>query len=334
MARPANNNSDLLKKSLIANVLLSIAILALIVFVFYQNQYYHQLGGTGSGQTGNTPKQSNTTNTGTLANINTPFNSTELSYINNEPLSYYEAAGELLLNGSLTNQVVVSGNLQYNALIFNGKPSVVYFGAISCIFCGENRWAMALALGKLGNFTQLFKGYSALQDGDVPTVYWVPANYTETAGVNFGAYYSSKYINFLAADFQSPITGGFQIQPISYFIQKSPNTTYTTALKFLNSTGKFQGTPFTFWGTTLVGGADGVIFGNSTPSSASNLPIAQMTHGEILKAFNSFHSQFAYSEFAAADVYIAMVCPTISESAPVCALPSITKLQKVMNLTH
>ena len=38
-----------------------------------------------------------------LTNINAPLNSTELAVINDAPSSYFETAGEMLLNGSIDN---------------------------------------------------------------------------------------------------------------------------------------------------------------------------------------------------------------------------------------
>jgi hypothetical protein len=265
------------------------------------------------------------------------LNSSELAVINSAPLSYYEYAGERLLNGTLTNQVQLSNTptSPYNAIIINGKPSVIYIGAISCIFCGENRWAMALALAKFGNFTTLYNGYSSLGDGDVPTLYWNDDNTTTSSGMTYGNFYNSNYINFISAEYDSPIVQGFELPTtgLNYYVQNAPNSTYEGALSFMNSTGKFAGTPFTFWGTSLVQGADAVVFGNTTPSSASDLPIAHMTHAQILQQFSNFNSQFAWSEYAGADVYIAQVCPSINNTAPVCALPAIKAIGSVMGLT-
>ena len=106
----------------------------------------------------------------------------------------------------------------------NGKPSVIYLGAISCVYCGENRWAMALALGQFGSFQHLFKGYSSLGDADVPTIYWAPAEYNVTQGVDFGNFYTSNYINFLSMDYASPITEGFMMGSLTYFQQQATST--------------------------------------------------------------------------------------------------------------
>jgi hypothetical protein len=293
------------------------------------------VGGSGNGAgSGTGHNQSVNTTTagasGTTANIDQPLNATELAIINNAPLSYYEIAGEKLLNGTLTNQVVLqpySKSSHFATYTFNGKPSVIYIGALSCIYCGENRWAMALALAKFGKFNDLYKGYSSLGDGDVPTLYFSKYNYTTSAGAAFGNFYNSSLINLFTADYESPVTAGFEFPSsgISYFVQNAPNSTYRSAMGFMNSTGQFTGTPFSYWGNTVVSGADAVVFGNT--SQGTTLQIASMTHAQILKQFGSFNDQFAWSEYAAADVFIAYTCPTVNNTAQVCSLPAIQTLE-------
>ncbi len=266
----------------------------------------------------------------TLAGIDTPFSSANLAVINNAPNSYFQSAGEMFLNNTLKDPVILSqaNSSSYSPPEFNGKPSVIYIGAISCVFCGENRWAMALALSRFGKFGSLYVGYSAIHDSDVPTIYWLPVNYTTQAGVSYGNTYNSTYISFLSADYESPITQGFTVQPISYFIQNAPNSTYREALNFMNSTNKFGGTPFTIWGNTLVPGADAIVFGNTTPTT-SVFPITNMTHAEVLSQLKNFNDQFAWAEYAAADVYVSYICAAINNSAPVCALPAIRSMEAI-----
>ncbi|MGC8478550.1 MAG: DUF929 family protein [Candidatus Micrarchaeia archaeon] len=339
-------NENAVKKTLrITDLLLSVAVVVLAVSVLLLSLEYYSLSGkyqslsapsnaTISSRANSTPPSSNSSFGSTLKGIDTPFNSTELSIINNAPDSYFEKAGEMLLNSTLNDQVVFSrvpNNTKFNAFYVNGKPSVIYIGAISCIFCGENKWAMALALSRFGSFSKLYKGYSSFGDGDIPTIYWIADNYTTPAGVGYGNYYSSNYINFISSDYESPIKQGFQIQPLSYFISKSPNATYTKAISFMNSTNLFQGTPFTFWGNIIVGGADAVVFGNSTPSSTT-LPLTYMTHSQVLSQLKNFNDQFSWGEYAGADIYISYVCPTINNSAPVCSLPAIKAIEKVEGL--
>ncbi|MEM3227605.1 MAG: DUF929 family protein [Candidatus Micrarchaeaceae archaeon] len=318
------------------NIVLSAVVIILAVSVLLLSLAYQSMLAKLQGLSLSSSSQQNST-TGfgsTLAGIDTPFNSSSLSVINNAPNNYFEIAGERLLNGTLTNQVVFSkvpNSSKFNAFYINGKPSVIYIGAISCIFCGENRWAMALALSRFGSFSTLYTGYSSFGDGDVPTIYWTKDNYTTPAGVGYGNSYSSPYINFISADYESPIKEGFQVQPLSYFVNNSPNATYRSALSFMNSTNQFQGTPFTFWGNILVNGADAVVFGNTTPSSAT-LPLTYMTHGQVLTQLKNFNDQFAWSEYAGADIYISYLCPTINNTAPVCSLPAIRAIEHAEGL--
>ena len=282
----------------------------------------------------------NTSNFGhRLTHIDAPLNSSALAVFNSASNSYFETAGEMLLNGSLTNQVMdspVSNSSIFKPLMINGKPTVVYIGAISCVYCGENRWAMALALGRFGTFKSLYTGYSSFGDYDLPTIYWNADNYTTASNVGFGNNYTSSYINFVSADYESPIMQGFEIQPLSYFIAKasSVNQTYLEAMKFMNSTGQFTGTPFTFWGKYLVGGADAVDFSNS--SSASNLTLEYMTHAQMYNELKAPNDQMGWTEYAGADVYVAYLCSTLNSTGSpepsICSLPAIQGIEKVMKI--
>ncbi|MDE1871538.1 MAG: DUF929 family protein [Candidatus Micrarchaeota archaeon] len=286
-----------------------------------------------------------------LTGINSPLNSQQLSVINSAPDSNYEIAGEKLLNLSIPGeqgqnntyvgplfQVSLNRPPQYNSLVIDGKPSVVYIGAISCIYCAENRWAMALALSRFGSFGNLYVGYSSMGDGDVPTLYWYPQNYTSNASVIYGNDYHSNYINFFSAEYDSPISAGFEFptlqDPISYFVEGASNQSYKAAMQFMDAKHIFQGTPYTFWGTSANIGADAVVFGNGTSQSAiSNYPpLTYMTHSQILGLLKQANSTFAYEEYAAADVYIAETCPSINNSAPICSLPAIAAMERRMGL--
>ncbi|MGC8586672.1 MAG: DUF929 family protein [Candidatus Micrarchaeia archaeon] len=263
-----------------------------------------------------------------LTNINEPLNATELAIINNAPNSYFEKAGEMYLNGSLTDEVGASPTT-VPMFVVNGKPSVIYLGSITCLFCSENRWAMAMALSRFGNFSALFKGYSSFGDADLPTLYWAPAHYNQST-IDLGSFYNSKYINFIALEDTGPITGGFALQPIPTMqqeISSAGNKVYSDAMNYIIQLNNFQGTPYTIWGKYNVGGADAVVLGNTTPTSASSLPMTYMTHDQILQQLSNPSSQFGWSEYAAADLYVAMVCQSINNSAPVCSLPAIKQIE-------
>ena len=263
-----------------------------------------------------------------LTNINAPLNASELAVINNAPSSYFETAGEMLLNGSIKNSIGAQVSTAPTFMV-NGKPSVIYLGSITCIFCGENRWAMALALSRFGNFTYLFKGYSSFRDGDLPTLYWAPAHYNQSAE-DLGNFYTSKYINFISIEDAMPITQGFDLNPMSTIQQRvnaTGDTAYMDALAFIIATKDFAGTPFTVWGPYVVPGADAVVFGNTTPTN-STFPIAHMTHEQVISQFASPNNQFAWSEYAAADYYVALLCKGTNNTAPACSLPAIQGIEK------
>jgi len=270
----------------------------------------------------------------TIAGINTPLNSSALAVINDAPNAYFEKAGEEFMNGSLSDPVFLSTN-KVPGFTLNGKTSVVYLGSITCVFCGENRWAMALALSRFGSFSKLFIGYSALGDSDVPTLYWSPVNYNGSSDA-IGGYYSSSVISFLPVEDTHPITGGFALNTLSKMesnINATGNQTYINVFGYIlnlsnNKTTVFQGTPYTVWGNYQFSGADAEIFGNTTPSGNS-LPLTYETHGQVLSQLANPTDQFAQGEYAAADVYIAALCKSINNNASVsvCALPAIISME-------
>jgi hypothetical protein len=266
-----------------------------------------------------------------LTDINEPFNSSELSIINNASNSFFETAGEMYLNGTLQNTVGSQPSLTPQ-LLLNGKPTVIYLGAISCIFCGENRWAMALALSRFGGFSELFKGYSSFNDGDLPTIYWAPANYNASSGVAFGNFYSSNYIYFLTTDYASPITQGFEMQTLNYFELQAAainNTAYEKAIALIGTLNNYQGTPYTIWGKYVVSGADAFDFGNSTNSSSSGqYPLTNLTHDQVLSQLAQPNDQFAWTEYAGADLYLTLLCASTSNAVPACHLPAIVQIEE------
>ena len=288
-----------------------------------------------------------------LTDINAPLNSSQLAVINDEPNSLFDTAARMWLNGSLTSLVgqhIAAAPL----LTVNGKPAVVYLGAISCVYCGENRWAMALALSRFGIFQNLFFGYSALGDQDVPTVYWAPAHYNATSAVDFGNFYDGTYVTFLSIDYASPITAGFQMQTLPYFQQEATainNTVYEKATSLIVTLNNYAGTPYTIWGRYSVLGADATDFGvvtstsstttsnestSSTTSATSTgalLAITTMTHDQILASLADPSTQFAWTEYAAADYYVALICSSLgiistssTTAPPVCSEPNISSM--------
>ncbi len=270
-----------------------------------------------------------------LTDINAPLNASELAVINNAKDSYFETAANMLLNGSMNGLIYTSSFTKASyTLQINGKPTVIYLGAISCIFCGENRWAMALALGRFGSFSQLFNGYSSFGDGDLPTLYWAPAHYNSTSAMDLGNFYQSSYINFASMDYASPITGGFQMQGLSYVLsqaQATNNTAYTTVAQVIIKNNNFQGTPYTIWGNFAVPGADASDFGNGTLTNSSHIPMTYMTHADVFSQLANPNDKFAWTEYAAADLYVAALCSSINNTAPICSsIPQMKQLESTI----
>jgi hypothetical protein len=277
----------------------------------------------------------------TLAGINQPLNSTSLSVINNAPNAYFETAGEMYLNDTIQNPIFGYPSFGSNAHTVNGfvannKTSVVYLGSITCIYCGENRWAMALALSRFGTFSQLFTGYSSFGDGDVPTLYWAAEPYNSSTD-DVHNYYTSNYINFVSIEDINPITGGFKLNPLQTILSNLVsigNKTDLSAFNYIlnlssNTTTAFAGTPYTIWGRYQFNGADAADFGNPNQSAtATGLPyLSLMTHGQVLGELARPNDQFGWTEYAAADVYTAALCKSLNNTASVCTLPAIQGIE-------
>ena len=91
---------------------------------------------------------------------------------------------------------------------------------------------------------------------------------------------------------------------------------------------QLDSTPYTVWGNNAVNGVDGVDFGNSTQTINGKLQLALMTHEQIFNQLSHPSDQFSWTEYAAADVYIAITCGSINNTASVCSLPAIQGIEK------
>ena len=101
---------------------------------------------------------------------------------------------------------------------------------------------------------------------------------------------------------------------------------YKDAFSYLIELNAFQGTPFTGLGAYSLTGADAIAFGNSPPSG-SKLPLTNMTQEQLLAQLANPSSQLAWTEYAGADYYTAMICKTIGNTAPVCSLAAIKAIE-------
>ena len=156
----------------------------------------------------------------------------------------------MLLNNTLANSVGASTK-NVTPFLVNGKPSVIYFGSITCIFCGENRWAMALALSRFGNFSHSIQGIQLLRRLRRPHPLLVARALQPIISRSWLILYQQQYINFIAIEDTDPITAGFNLQPfntVQQEINSTGNLAYEDALKYILEINNFQGTPYTIWG--------------------------------------------------------------------------------------
>lgn len=78
------------------------------------------------------------------------------------------------------------------ALTANGKPEVLYMGALYCPYCATERWAITVALSRFGTFSGLRFIHSSASDtpASIPTLSFHNSTYT------------SKYISFTPVEMQ------------------------------------------------------------------------------------------------------------------------------------
>jgi hypothetical protein len=122
------------------------------------------------------------------------------------PASTLDAVG----SGAFTGKIqTITGSPA--PLAANGKPELLYIGAEYCPYCGAERWAMIVAMGRFGTFSGLATVKSAVSDGAggqevfPGTATWTFAH----------ASYSSPYLAFSEVEINTNIpdtsTGGYTV---------------------------------------------------------------------------------------------------------------------------
>jgi hypothetical protein len=253
--------------------------------------------------------------------------------------------------------IEVNGNSEFKLplLTYNGKPTFVYIGAQGCPFCAGMRWALAIALSRFGNFSKLFYDRSATSDANVPTFTFDynanlfynavskpsinngAAPYGDSNPTPFfvGAYYNSSYINFIPLDeigssFLVNITGIADASPFVF------NNVVLTSQAF-NSYHGFGiynflagGVPFFDINNQYV--FDGASINAGTYLTSSGLNPAYSTHQDMLNSIeNPTSGSFGQTVLGAANILTAQICETLNNTAPVCSLSYISKLENKLN---
>ena len=106
--------------------------------------------------------------------------------VTNVPVSTLNSVGKGTANPKAI--LPISGT----ALTANGKPEVLYMGALYCPYCATERWAMTVALSRFGTFSGLRFIHSSASDtpASIPTLSFHNSTYT------------SKYISFTPVEMQ------------------------------------------------------------------------------------------------------------------------------------
>ena len=74
------------------------------------------------------------------------------------PPATFDSVGVSVPGTSLTAPTVLAGQAPLTA---QGKPEVLFVGAVFCPFCAAERWPLVVALARFGRFTELHDGVSA-----------------------------------------------------------------------------------------------------------------------------------------------------------------------------
>ncbi len=245
--------------------------------------------------------------------------------------------------------VPIPVNSAAGSLTENGKPTMVYVGAQGCPYCAQERYVMAIALSRFGNFTELFYDRSATNDGNIPTFTFnfsastfasamalpaiignsgpaAPGGDRQPTGFFIGDHYSSPYINFLSFDQAGS----------SYFVNSAALSSYLPSNFTGPATAGFgitnfpdypaYGVPFfdvnnqyVFDGATLN---PNIVFGDlGAFTSQSNMTASLQTPSK---------DSFGETALGAANILTADICIVIKNAAPVCSLAYISALENVV----
>ena len=169
-----------------------------------------------------------------------------------------------------------------NALVTNGKPTILYIGAEYCPYCAATRWAIALALMRFGNFSSLSYMTSSASDA-----------YPNTPTFTFyNSTYSSSIINFVS---------------VELYTNKVSNQTNYYAI--LQTPAQWENKTMAKYGTS--GSIPFIDFGNmSVQQGAPYSPglIYRDTWPQIISQLGNANSSISQSVIGATNIFTAQIC--------------------------
>jgi hypothetical protein len=217
-------------------------------------------------------------------------------------LASASAGLEPLGAGSATN---LPSAIKAPALTAVGKPRVLYVGAEYCPFCAAQRWAVAVALGRFGTWSEL--GQTSSSASDV---------YPNTPTLSFHrATLTSSYVSFTGVETTTnqPLTGG-GYQPLDTL---SPSDAALVQ--------KFNAAPYV--PTASAGSIPFIDIGGAYVSSGASLSpqlLASKTQAQVAAALHDPKDPIAQAIGGAANAITAAVCrATTGQPAAVCTAPGV-----------
>lgn len=192
--------------------------------------------------------------------------------------------------------------IQAPPLTVDGKPRVLYVGADYCPYCAAQRWALAVALSRLGTWSGLRQTHSSSSDV-----------FPNTPTLSFhGATYTSDYVSFTGYETATNEQVGGQYKPLD---------TLSAADEKIFQT--YDRPPYT-------DGEGGIPFvdigGPYVLSGASFSPqiLAGMTHEQVAAALSDPTSPIAKAVDGTANAFTAAICDVTKGSpAAVCNAPGV-----------
>ena len=229
--------------------------------------------------------------------VRSPANPAVVKQVTTIPAATFEKVAS---SGVSSPPTKVSGD----ALKFDGKPGVLYFGAEYCPYCATERWPFVVALSRFGTFTNLQQTTSSSQDV-----------YPSTPTFSFyGAKYSSQYLSLQTVETQTnqQVNGNYTVLETPTSAQNALVSKYDTkgSIPFIDIGNKF----------VSVGASydPGVLSGKSMD--------------EISAAVTDPTSSVGKSVLGTANYLTAAVCEaTGGKPGSVCDSPTITKLRSTLN---
>ena len=214
-----------------------------------------------------------------------------------------------------TAPIVISGQPK---LTLNGRtPSMLYYGAEYCPFCAAERWSIAVALARFGQWNGLQTTASGLMDGDYSTFTFSKSMLT------------SSYLNFAAIEACTNIIDPNAVGCSGYSHLQSPTTDERAVLeKYAGSQfvpGNTQGISFPY-----IDVDNRVLFSGSTYQP---VVLTGLTQAEIASGLRDPTNPVTQSIIGTANYLTAAVCSgTSGLPTTVCSSSGVTAAARTLRI--